>query len=447
MNLVLGTSIALREIWNHKFRSFLTMLGVILGVACLLATMALLNGIAKGMRETLANTGGLERIQIESKEPSEHLANLAFLSPGITLADVRALRRGAPLIDLVAAESNTGAAISHGGITIRQRVNGGMPEWAEMGKYTIQHGRMISQLDLDRGHRVAVLGHAIVSQLWPNDPNVNPVGQTIWINGRSFSVIGTFPRFETEQARVQRERGLRQAASAGSGRSSNRGRGRWDPYWHKNSALLIPITTMIQEFKSAQLDANNNDAGPNYRLDVLSIRVRDTERIEEAIAQARKVIETTHRGIDDFQFSTREDWFESIERSVQSTRASGGLIAAISLLVGGIGIANIMLASITERVREIGIRCAVGAKASDIFSQFLVESTFIGMIGGILGLAASLGMIQILVLVAPNENAPIIDLQSVFLSFGAAVAIGILSGIYPAWRAARLNPIEALRYQ
>jgi putative ABC transport system permease protein len=127
-------------------------------------------------------------------------------------------------------------------------------------------------------------------------------------------------------------------------------------------------------------------------------------------------------------------------------RASHGLIAGISLIVGGIGITNIMLASITERIREIGVRRAVGAKARDIFVQIVVESAVIGFIGGLLGLVASFGIMRILVAISPAENAPILEWQNVVISFSFAVVIGVISGLYPAWRASHIEPIEALRY-
>ncbi|MFZ4682741.1 MAG: ABC transporter permease, partial [Terrimicrobiaceae bacterium] len=138
---------------------------------------------------------------------------------------------------------------------------------------------------------------------------------------------------------------------------------------------------------------------------------------------------------------------DRMEQSISATRLSGGLIAVISLVVGAIGITNIMLASITERVREIGIRLAVGAKGRDIFMQILIESVSVAFIGGILGVAAGAALIQVLVMVAPTENVPVMTLGSVFFSVAFAILAGIVSGIYPAMRASKLDPIEALRYE
>lgn len=451
MNFWFGLYMGLKEIWDHKFRSFLTMLGIILGVASLLSMFALVEGIANGMREIMQSTGGLERVQIIPKDVSEANQDLAFLSPGRTLKDVEAIQKGVPLVDLVSPESTLGAgALTRGNITARFTVTGAAPEFAEMGKYELAAGRMISLLDLEKAHRVVVLGHSVVESLFGNSKTVDPVGSTVLINERPFKVIGTFPLFETEEARRRREAGINDADAKrrrerGQTRPSRAMSRRWDPFFMKNNAVVIPLTTMFYEFKSATGEGAD-DKGPDYHLDRLNVRIADIGRFDEALQQVRNVLDQTHRGIDDFGFETREDWFDSIERGVRATRASGSIIAGISLLVGGIGIMNIMLASITERIREIGVRRAVGARSRDIFMQILAESSAIGVIGGVLGLAAAFGVLDLIMIFAPQENAPIVDFGSVLFSFSSAVLIGILSGIYPAWRASRLDPIEALRY-
>jgi putative ABC transport system permease protein len=156
---------------------------------------------------------------------------------------------------------------------------------------------------------------------------------------------------------------------------------------------------------------------------------------------------STHKGIEDFTFRTQEDWADQINLFIHNARLSGGLIAGISLLVGGIGIMNIMLASISERVREIGIRKSVGAATVDIFIQILVESVVIAILGGLAGLATSVGLVHMLESFSPTENAPIITGSAMAVAFGFSVLVGILAGIFPALKAARLNPIQALRYE
>jgi putative ABC transport system permease protein len=166
-----------------------------------------------------------------------------------------------------------------------------------------------------------------------------------------------------------------------------------------------------------------------------------------ALEQVKSILDITHRGVDDYDLETRQDWFDRMESSVRAARLSGGLISAISLVVGGIGIMNIMLASISERVREIGIRLAVGARQGDIFWQILIESTLVSLIGGLLGIVASLGLIQILKSISPTENVPVLTVDAIVLAVGFAIVSGLLSGLYPAIKASSIDPITALRYE
>jgi putative ABC transport system permease protein len=155
----------------------------------------------------------------------------------------------------------------------------------------------------------------------------------------------------------------------------------------------------------------------------------------------------THNGIEDFTFQTQENNIENIKTTIRNARMSGGIIAAISLIVGGIGIMNIMLASITERIREIGIRKAIGAANEAIFIQILVESTVIAVLGGLAGLAVSYGFVNLLGSLTPTDNSPVITPLAMAVAFGFSVGVGLLAGLIPALKASRLDPIEALRYE
>ena len=449
MSWLSGLLIGLQEIREHKFRSFLTMLGVILGVASLLAMFALTAGIAAGWRNTMQQIGGLERVGINDKQVSLEFADLAALSPGRTLADADALRGLPQLISHVSPEMQTGATLSApDGQTVSARVTGTWPDNFTVTQHELADGRFLTDLDLERGARVVVLGDAKVEELWPDEHGTGAVflGRVITINGRPFTVVGVLALYERDQDRQRREAAERGGAQPGRlalGSRGASGRGR-DMFRWKNEAVVIPLSTFYHEFRSGQADTPPLAMA---KLDQLNFRVRDLDRFDETLVAVQNLLRGTRRGVDDYDFDTREDWFERMETSLRSTQVSGGLIAGISLLVGGIGIANIMLASIAQRVRELGVRLAVGARRRDVFLQILAESTVIGIIGGILGLGAAVLLLELLGHLAPLESPPLIEPSAILISVGFATAVGVLSGLYPAWRASRLDPITALRYE
>jgi putative ABC transport system permease protein len=211
----------------------------------------------------------------------------------------------------------------------------------------------------------------------------------------------------------------------------------------KNNTVYIPLNTMLLKFRSA----SGTNSLPDVRLTTLQMKIKDMDKLEPAIQQARNVLMMTHKGIEDFSFMTQEDWADEIANQIRNARLSRGVISGICLIVGGIGIMNIMLASISERIREIGIRKAVGASPGAVFTQILIESLVIALVGGVTGLAVSYGLVNGISFITPTDNAPQITVLSMMVAFAFSAGTGIVAGLFPAFKAANLDPIEALRYE
>ncbi len=458
MNLFNAISVGFKEIWAHKFRSLLTMLGIILGVSSLVAMSALVKGMENGMREALIAIGGLEKVRIETQDIPPEQQHLADQAVGLTVNDLYALRDSAPLITSAAPEMRAprNTRVTKGGkITEWSNVIGTWRGALELNQHVIEHGRMFNEIDDDYTRNVCVIGTNIRDQLFGDEeefgrPPHIPIGETINIGGEPFVIIGMFERYESETEKKRREfmkaQPPPQAQQAGPARSrgwGGRGRGGDFVFRMKNSTIYIPLNTMYLKFKSAV----GTNSSPDARLDVINIRVADVDTLNPALQQAKNVLMHTHKSIEDFSFMTQETWSENITSAIRNARLSGGLIAIISLLVGGIGIMNIMLASITERIREIGIRKAIGASNANIFIQILVESTVIALLGGVAGILASYGFVELLVAISPTDNSPVITPMAALVAFTFSAIVGVVAGIIPGFKAAKLDPIQALRYE
>lgn len=451
-----GNAIAVgfKEIWAHKFRSMLTMLGIILGVSSLVSMSALIKGMEHGMKEALVTLGGLDKVLLRDQDLPPDQQHLADQAVGRTIRDVYALRQSAPLIRLVSPEMDLPRDIlTRNGKSVRPSETVGVwPAVLEMNLHELEHGRFFNDLDEEFAHSVCVIGTGIRDELFGSPEEVGheivPIGEVVQINGLPFTIIGMFKRYESEQEKklrqLQKSQGPTTTNGTGVARSRGRGgssRSHW-AFWRKNYTVYIPLNTMWVKFRSASGPGNV----PDPRLSDIDLKVQSLDLLEPALQQARNVLMITHNGIEDFTFQTQEDSVENINTTIRNARMSGGIIAAISLLVGGIGIMNIMLASITERVREIGIRKAVGATTGAIFCQILVESVVVAVIGGLAGLVASYGVVQCLIYLSPTDNTPIITAEAMLIAFIFSAIVGVLAGLFPALKASKLHPIQALRY-
>ena len=414
----------LRELRANKIRSLLSMSGIILGVASLVAMVTVVQGMVGNFRQFVDAMGGIEKITVEKQPLPKEQEHLAELSEGITMRDVDRLRRTVPLVRNISPEARVGfEKLAFDGRETSTYVNGVTADYLPVAKRWVDpgQGRFISDLDVLNLNDVIVLGSAVVPDLFP--ANVDPVGQVVKVRGRRFTVIGVLNNIEGSGMQI------RSASSRGSG-----GSWRW-----RNSGVFIPVSTALTKF-------NGND-----RLSGLGLRIADPDQLRDAVEQTERTMLAAHKGLRDFSISTNEQTLEDFRKTESAFKLSLGGVAGISLFVGGIGIMNVMLASINERIREIGVRKAVGARGSDLFLQFLAEAAVVSVVGGLLGLLVSTGIVGlmnfILTQALPTGAVATLDWAIMAQGLAFSVVIGLVAGVYPALRAARLDPIEALRHE
>ena len=460
MNLGSIIESGFKEIWAHWFRSLLTMFGIILGVASLVTMSAFVKGKENLLRDSLAESGGLERIIVDDNDDlPDYQKHLEDEANGVTLKDVYALQKNAPLVynvtPVIEKRSFRGSLqISRKNKRARYAtVKGTWPSLMDIEEHELKHGRSFSDMDDHLANTVCIIGTQIRNELFGEFDNqgneIIPIGEKIMINYIPFKIIGMFKEYMSEEDRIKKEEALAAGQTAEKRdfrtafRSGDRNSGRaMIVYLRKNSTIMVPLNTLVSKLDSSYDRGSNMDRS----LSKVAMKIYDVSTLEKSLQQVRNVLMQTHKGLEDFEFETQEGFAGDIALSIQNERVSGMFIAGICLLVGGIGIINIMLSSISERVREIGIRKSIGATNMDVFLQIVTESIVIAMAGGIVGLIVSPILVNTLAGFADDTTPPVMTAFAMAIAFGFSVITGSIAGLFPAIKAAKLDPIQALRY-
>tara|TARA_Y100001968_G_scaffold116370_2_gene105741 strand:+ start:855 stop:2240 length:1386 start_codon:yes stop_codon:yes gene_type:complete len=460
MNLGSIIESGVKEIWAHWFRSLLTMFGIILGVASLVTMSAFVKGKENLLRDSLAESGGLERIIVDDNDDlPDYQKHLEDEANGVTLKDVYALQKNAPLVynvtPVIEKRSFRGSLqISRKNKRARYAtVKGTWPSLMDIEEHELKHGRSFSDMDDHLANTVCIIGTQIRNELFGEFDNqgneIIPIGEKIMINYIPFKIIGMFKEYMSEEDRIKKEEAIAAGQTAEKRdfrtafRSGDRNSGRaMIVYLRKNSTIMVPLNTLVSKLDSSYDRGSNMDRS----LSKVAMKIYDVSTLEKSLQQVRNVLMQTHKGLEDFEFETQEGFAGDIALSIQNERISGMFIAGICLLVGGIGIINIMLSSISERVREIGIRKSIGATNMDVFLQIVTESIVIAMAGGIVGLIVSPILVNTLAGFADDTTPPVMTAFAMAIAFGFSVITGSIAGLFPAIKAAKLDPIQALRY-
>jgi putative ABC transport system permease protein len=410
--------LALRALAANKLRAALTMLGIIIGVGAVITLMAAGEGVSVYIEEQFQGIG----------------SNLLFVAPGsmeenrsgggppgtsgslaeLTNGDAEALRdpvRAPDVIAVAPAVSNI-AIIATGRRDMIGQVQGVPPEYADIRNWYTEVGTYFDEEHMNSRARVAVIGKEVVKKLFPDNPY--PLDQTIKINDIPFRIIGILEQ---------------------KGGSS---------FSNEDESIIVPLTTA-----QTRLFPSRSKSG-DYLVNAIIIQASDEDRIDAASEQVANILRERHdidfRDEDDFSMVSQEDIISVFGEITDVLTIFLGAIAGISLLVGGIGIMNIMLVSVTERTREIGLRKAVGARRRDILWQFLIEAVTLAVVGGIAGIILGATGAEIISALVEGFRA-IVTVDAVVLATTFSAAVGLFFGIYPARRASVLNPIDALRYE
>jgi len=406
MNFLALLRVCFQALSRNKMRTALTMLGVIIGVAAVVSMVGITTGARSSVRTQISSLGD-NVLLIFSGSTSRVGARTAWGSRNnLTIEDVEAIRTQCPSVRAVSPAIRQSAQLVYANQNWNSMTLGVWPELIDIRRYEIASGRMFNETDMRGSAKVCVVGRTVIDNLFQGN---DPVGSTIRILRLPFEVIGTLaPKGQAAMGQDQ------------------------------DDVVLIPFTTSAKKFR-----------GGDTRVSMIFGSAQGGALLEQAQEEISEILRARHRigpkDDDDFIIRTQADISQAVESSSQTMTILLGSVALVSLIVGGIGIMNIMLVSVTERTREIGVRMAVGARQRDILWQFLLEAVLLSAFGGILGIGLGVAVSATISKFAgwPSEVSPIAAL----LALGFASIVGIFFGFYPARKASLLDPIEALRYE